>query len=334
MQSNHSIATPESILSEWFAPFDQVRIEKVTVTTGISGSQVWKVTHGERRYCLKSWPRRFNLSATHASKHRLLSHVREQDFTLTPVASVTLDGRTVVETKENLWDLTTWMPGDHYRRSKLKGEKLQRAMIALARFHTAAHRFKDSSESPSIRSSSALAQRIRICRSLSAEDLQVFERLIVTRRDDTFGNVLLQIVDNLKQALPIVLRQLEFATERPLPQQWCLRDAKYDHILFQDGEPSAIIDFGAATVDSVACDIARLVGSLLDVTAAVWQAAIEAYCSVSQLSQAELEAVPLFDRGGVVAAASNWLRWLVVEQRQFENREAVQSQLEWLANRL
>ena len=334
MQSNHSIATLKSILSEWFAAIDQVPIEMVTATTGISGSQVWKVSHDEEEYCLKKWPQPNYSPANHAAKHRLLLHVRENGFSFAPVASSDRRGHTVVERGNYLWDLTTWMKGAPYERRSLKGEALEKAMVMLAQFHIAAQSFTESNDSVSAKASVAMKQRHSFSQSLSSETLDLIELQIYSRPVDNFTEVLLRILSALKRTNPTVLSRLEHGANRPLPQQFCIRDAKYDHFLFQNGEASGVIDFGAAAVDSVACDIARLVGSLEDITPVDWQVSIDAYLSVRPLSLEELEAIPLFDLGGIVSAAANWLRWLGVERRQFENRRAVRSQLDWLANRL
>ncbi len=63
-------------------------------------------------------------------------------------------------------------------------------------------------------------------------------------------------------------------------------------------------------------------------------AAIEAYDACRPLSPDERRAIDCFDRGGTLAAAANWLRWLFVEERSISQAEAVQAQLVQLYGRL
>ncbi len=136
------------------------------------------------------------------------------------------------------------------------------------------------------------------------------------------------------RSLPTVLGELEQTADVPLTLQWCLRDVKCDHVLFAGEQVSGLIDFGAAAVDSVAGDVARLVGSLVGDAREDWPPALEAYHACRPLSPDERRAIDCFDRGGTLAAAANWLRWLFVEERSISQAEAVQSQLVWLCDRL
>ncbi len=143
-----------------------------------------------------------------------------------------------------------------------------------------------------------------------------------------------ELLAQLKRSLSTVLDELEQAADVSLPLQWCLRDVKCDHVLFAGERVSGLIDFGAAAVDSVAGDVARLVGSLVGDAREDWPPALEAYHACRQLSPDERRAIHCFDRGGTLAAAANWLRWLFVEERSISQAEAVQAQLVGLCDRL
>ncbi len=143
-----------------------------------------------------------------------------------------------------------------------------------------------------------------------------------------------EMLAQLERSLPTVLGELEPTVDVPLPLQWCLRDVKRDHLLFTGEQVSGLIDFGAAAVDSVAGDVARLVGSLVGDVREDWPPTLEAYDACRPLSPDERRAIDCFDRGGTLAAAANWMRWLFVEERSISHAEAVQAQLLQLRGRL
>ena len=108
----------------------------------------------------------------------------------------------------------------------------------------------------------------------------------------------------------------------------------HDHILFQADEVTGVIDFGAMRVDSIATDIARLMGSLVGDDADAWQAGLEAYESVRPLSGEERSLLATLDWANLILAAANWIRWLCLEGRRFEDEKAVQQRIEAILRRL
>lgn len=320
----------KTILNEWFERSEAVHVEPLDVGSGLSGSAVWKVSARPEQYCLKRWSTDHFAPERLLAQHQLLRHVREEGFHLAPIPLANRRGETVVQAAGHLWDLTTWMPGTSLTRQSLRGDSLRKALHFLARFHTAAQ----SLGTPTLASSPGLQQRVEIVRALREGELA--ELLAPLRNGEVRAHqlLLLQIAEHLERTIPVALNKLSSICKCPLPLQWCLRDVKYDHVLFEQGTPSGLIDYGAAAIESVAGDIARLIGSLNDVAETDWQLACECYCEVRPLSRDEQAAITLFDIGGVIGAAANWLRWLVVEGRQFTNQVGVEEQLTWLANRL
>ena len=330
MQSKLSITVLESILSEWLELREKTRVAPLAESTGLSGALIWKVSHGSEAFCLKRWPGSQFTIGTLGEVHAFMRHVNEYGFRLAPLPQTTRGGSTVVVAEGDLWDLTSWMPGEALSRQEMCDDALHAAIRVLAEFHAAASTYTP----PRVDVSPGLRQRLNILQSLGSvgidELIQSAEALTV----HPCRSVLNEIAKLLQRALPAVLSRLERGTPEPLPMQWCLRDVKYDHFLFEAGEPSGLIDFGAAAVDSVAGDLARLIGSLSGVERGDWSAALGVYQTCRPLTPAEVGAVRLFDEGGVLVAIANWLRWLAVERREFGNAEQIESQLDWLRNRL
>lgn len=116
--------------------------------------------------------------------------------------------------------------------------------------------------------------------------------------------------------------------------QPCLRDVWHDHILFVGDEVTGIIDPSACRSETVAGDIARLVGSLVGDDRRGWETALTAYQTVCRLSIDERAAVELFDRSGVLLSGMTWVQWIAMEGRPVDDRERVLARMTTILSRL
>ena len=92
-----------------------------------------------------------------------------------------------------------------------------------------------------------------------------------------------------------------------------VRDIHAEHVLFEGDNVSGIIDFGALRIDSVATDVARLLGSMVGDDEAGWQVGLAAYMSVRPLSDDERRLIKVFDESTVLMAGTNWLEWIYLD---------------------
>jgi homoserine kinase type II len=120
----------------------------------------------------------------------------------------------------------------------------------------------------------------------------------------------------------------------PVTQQPVIRDIWHDHVLFLDNAVTGIIDFGAMAVDTVAVDIARLLGSLADGNEQHWREGLRAYRELRPVSLTQQELLVTLDRTGVFAGGLVWLRWHYLENRTFENQPGVLARVDHFLNRL
>jgi homoserine kinase type II len=127
----------------------------------------------------------------------------------------------------------------------------------------------------------------------------------------------------LATAVPRALARLDSLKLISLPLQPCLRDIWHDHVLFTGNEVTGIIDFGAVDIDTPATDIARLLGSLAGDDLAAWEIGLDAYASVRPLSPNERQTATALDTSTTLLAGCNWIRWIYIENRTFENRTQV-----------
>ena len=121
---------------------------------------------------------------------------------------------------------------------------------------------------------------------------------------------------------------------RPLPLQFCLCDIWNDHVLFEGDEMTGLVDFGGVKLDHVAVDLARLLGSLAEDRAELRAVGLEAYSRIRPLSLEEEQLVFLLDETGVLVGLITWLKWLYVEDKQFDDLASAARRLQALVERV
>jgi homoserine kinase type II len=114
----------------------------------------------------------------------------------------------------------------------------------------------------------------------------------------------------------------------------CLRDVHREHVLFTGTLVSGIVDFGAVGIDTVACDLGRLLGSLVPDDAPRWNAAFAHYRQRGELSAQAEQLAWRFDATSVVIGALHWLEWIAIEQRVFADAAAAYHRWEQLVARM
>jgi Ser/Thr protein kinase RdoA (MazF antagonist) len=149
----------------------------------------------------------------------------------------------------------------------------------------------------------------------------------ITRRLDAVAawraGTLLRSVSNQRLAdavsrwmprVPELLRDVAF----PVRLQPCLRDVWHDHLLFEGDRLTGLVDYAAVGVDSVAADLARMLGSLVADDEEGWQVGLAAYREVTALTTEEERLSRRLDRTGVVVSLATWLRWTGEGRRWFD----------------
>jgi homoserine kinase type II len=105
-------------------------------------------------------------------------------------------------------------------------------------------------------------------------------------------------------------------------------------VLFTDDVVTGVIDFDALGIDSIATDLARLIGSLVEDNPGGWQTALEAYDALRPIHDREQRLIQVLDHCNVVISGLQWLHWIFLEQRTFENWKGVHGRLTDIHRRL
>ena len=128
--------------------------------------------------------------------------------------------------------------------------------------------------------------------------------------------------------------KLSAAMNIRVPLQPCIRDVWHDHVLFEGDKVSGLIDFGALKIETVAGDVARLLDSMAGDDLAAWQSGLTDYQAIRPLSRDELFLVSAFDESLALLSGMNWLDWIFLSGRVFEDLKQVISRLSTVMDRL
>ena len=74
--------------------------------------------------------------------------------------------------------------------------------------------------------------------------------------------------------------------------------------------------------------LSRLIGSLVEDNREQREIALAAYQAVRELSSVELQLIEVLDRAAILLSGFNWLRWIFVEDRTFDDWHAIQKRIE------
>jgi Ser/Thr protein kinase RdoA (MazF antagonist) len=321
-----------TVLAHYPGEFRPEQIEMLGAAGGFSGAVIWRVSPPDRVLCLKRWPAESPSVEGMQFIHAVLLHVARQGFGLAPAPCQDRRGQTFVTHREHLWELTPWLPGMADFRQNPQPSRLQAALRVLAEFHRAAATYPEyvlrTGRSPGVR------QRLQRVRRYAAGDLEQLGQCIVPEIWPDLCDRARQAVTRARFCLGPVKTLLETACDCELPLQPCIRDVWHDHVLFTGDRVTGLIDFGAMQIESIAADVARLLGSLARDDASLWRAGLAAYESIRPMHQAEKALVTAFDRSGILLGALNWVEWLYRERREFHAPDAVARRLDEVLTRL
>ncbi|HEY2837908.1 MAG TPA: phosphotransferase [Pirellulales bacterium] len=306
------------------------QVESLRSAGGFSGAQIWRLITPCGPLCLRCWP------AEHPTPERLefiqavLWHVTQEGFRPVPLPLETMTHHGYVRHEGRLWQLEPWLEGEHDHDTPTSAARLRSAMATLARFHRAAASFPldvdEACPSPGI------AERTQQFRELVERGHARLRKAVsdTPTPHDVAAWRLLHLFLLACPRVEMLLQQANFSA----PIQPCIRDVRRDSILFDGDVVSGLLDFGAMRGEHVSADVARLLGSLVEDDPVGWAIGLSAYASVRPLTEAEAMLITAFDASGVLLGGMNWLTWLYLEDRSFEDEAAVAARLDYFVRRL
>jgi Ser/Thr protein kinase RdoA (MazF antagonist) len=314
-----SLRDIQTIVRNYPPKFQPARIDPLGAAGGMSGAQFWRIESSARPLMLRQWPTEHPSPERLRFIHDVLFHAVAHGVPFVPAPIRTALGESFTQVGGHLFQLEPLLPGAaDYERSP-NSQKLRAAMIALAQFHVA------TSDFPTVQSQSgnvappAIAKRLSRLHDLNSNGTGHLAQAISPRILPELEPLAHQFLVTLPILIPRATRQLESLARNRVATQPCIRDIWHDHVLYTGDTVTGIIDFGALDIDTPATDIARLLGSLVGDEEQNWQIGIDAYSSVRPLSPVERQIAKALDHSGTILAGCNWLQWIYIDRRQFEN---------------
>lgn len=331
-----SLDSLSAVLRHWPLPPPE-RIEPLGNAGGFSGAALWRLTIGPAQFCLRQWPAGTSSERVEAIT-RVLRHVGscKQPLSFVPIPLLSRASRPFVVHEQRAWTLSPWMPGAAVARPTLP--QLRNAMQALALFHQAVADFPDHPRQAS-GSPATLAERRE---RLSQLDLAPIANTAIPPAWTALERHRAGALAFFREFQPKqLLARFLTAEQVPVPLQLCLRDIWSAHVLFTGETVTGLIDYDAVRVDSVALDLARLLGSYAGDDEALWEAGLSTYGETpAGLTTAERRLARIYDELAVILTPVQWLTWILLERRDFESAvvlprlDATLPRLEHLKHRL
>jgi Ser/Thr protein kinase RdoA (MazF antagonist) len=321
----------DEVLSHWPAAAGERRVVPLARSSqSYSDARLWRVEVEGRRYALRNWDRHDG-DWRQREVHNIQCHFASQMRGLVPALERKADGDTLLVTGNDrrgrggqYWELSRWLPGESIERREATPLQFRSAMRTLAELHLGGAR-------PIAEGLRAICPWIWNNRDQYAKrhrhPLRALSTAMNTRAREVASMVHATLcydrgwrrapaheTPTIVEAMELVnLAAIRYAPilapwpdiEMPLDVRH--GDAHLGNFLFTENEVTGVIDYGAADLDSQAADVGRLLGSLAGDDPQNRGTALDIYQSVRPLSELEVAAVDLFDRGGVIVAAHRWI---------------------------
>lgn len=319
-----------AILALYPAVLQPVKAEYLASAGGFSGARFWRIATHSGELCLRRWPPEHPSPERLAWIHSVLRHAAAHGFDRLPVPLTTCDGNSWVERGGALWELSPWMRGRADFSAAPTRERLRDALRSLAQFHRAVESFgpRQLGNSQSVRE--RWEQVARLC----SGEIRLLSAAVRSKPIEMLQEPAMRLLELFDRAAEPIARSLSEASTWQVPLGPCLRDIWHDHVFFGGDRVTGFVDFGTMRVDSVAGDIARLLGSLAGDDLQSWRDGVSAYETVRPLNETERSMIPVFDHSGTLLAGTNWLDWIYRQQRQFGDLSRVRERLAGIVNRL
>ena len=325
---------------------------------GLSGARLWRFESARGPIVARLWPEEGPSPSALRVIHGWLAATSDLGFV--PIPLPTIDGRSFVESGGRIWELAPWMPGKPCLANEpdLPGatgsvlrpradragslargrstepaapevprpvDLVRAAFRGLAAFHTQLASGRTRGNSP------GLIARSEEIPSLMAGEFDSIRLAIDRRAADSLAPVARRWLDLARSLAPRMLDTIRQASTLVLNIQPCLRDARPDHFLFVGDRMTGLVDFGAMGRESVAADLARLVGECPGIDR---EAALDSYRSIRPIEADEWAAIEAFERANALLGAGRWVRWHFVDGRVFDDPGTVERGLKRGVDRL
>ncbi len=291
---------------------------------GFSGARLWRIDSDRGDFCLRRWPK--NSAVNLAAIHQTLLVAHQAGL---PVAApiLGLGQQTItLDAEQASWELAYWMPGSADFNLRPSRVRLEDAVKTLSQFHTVTTVREVLGPSPGLQS------RFKLMKG--APQMSELIRQAIAGSPSQIAPMAVGLLPRLERYFKPLTHRLGNVVDRPWRLVNAIRDIHHDHVFFSGDQLSGIVDFGAMKTEARCFDLARLVGSLKMDGECPWAEAFQIYSALQEFDPGETDLIRLVHECNLVLGSLNWLSWIFVESRQFEDWSAVQARIEQLSEQL
>ena len=282
---------------------------------GVSGSDLWRVETLDGPLMLRAWPIDGPARERINQIHRWLVPLRRFAWVAAPLAN--LQGETVRDLAGRAWEITAFLPGRADLDQPPTRSHLALMFENLARVHLQLDPVPERGASPGL-----LARHEELTRLTRGEFAQLATAIRAAPLDEIRW-LADRWLERATETAPAIRARLELATRASFDLQVVLRDVRPDHFLFEGDRLTGLVDFGAMGVDTIATDLARLLGETVGSSVEQRQVALAAYEILRPIAEAERAALGDFEAANAALGGTRWVRWHFVERRAFADPRAV-----------
>jgi len=339
----------------WFRPLQEqtgsgLWLPGATIRTdmheksGVSGD----LDTSPSRWCLRCWPQAEPTAQRLRWIHRQLELVAdfspqillplrrrspaEQENGIRAAGEVQANKDRFVLSQGRLWQMEPWASGTNDYHASPGPERLASVTQSLAVLHRvwweqAVQQTRvDGNGSPysSPGASPGLVNRWNQAESLLDVAPQILHESLAALTQlefdspsevDSWQDLILELQTSWNLRKTELVQCLALGARHPLPLGPVLADIWSDHLFFTGPQLSAIIDYGAVRIDSVAADLSRVLSSLCGADRGQREQALASYETERTLEPHERAAIEVFDLSSQLLGPLHWLRWIFLEHR-------------------
>lgn len=300
---------------QFLKPADKSLVENVSlcrVSEGLSGAVVHRCTTNGGVFALKRWP-----AGTSAQRIDEVHHVQRfvgNSLSIVPPLVPWREAQTRLTFGNSHFECSRWLAGLAFDDAiDDVAAAVHRGAAAIGQFHrSAAALGSEIAIAPAViqrwKRLGELKERLPVA-LLRSQTLTGSLRLVADRFNQTWRQLHDQSVSRLRPWI-----------SRPVPVQWVLRDVHREHILFEGGRVTAVVDFDAVKRDTVVSDLSRWVGSFREFAVdpkTLWSQAFSGYQASSAISPCEQELASAIEEASGFIYLANWVVWVACEDRDF-----------------
>jgi homoserine kinase type II len=308
------LTTLSPVLSRYPSRFQPISsVEALGGAGGLSGALLWRYQSQAGPMLIRAWPE----GRTRESVESVHGWLRaaDLDFLALPVAAS--DGGTVATCAGRLWQVEPWMSGKPDLADLPSVGHVDAAFSGLAVLHGRLAVQATEGTSPGI------AAAARETEALLESGFDRIESALGRFLADELHPVARRWLSLARTLAPGFLPRLRDAARLRVALQPCLRDARPEHFLFEGDRLTGLVDYGAMGIETVAADLARLMGEWMGGHEPLRASAMSCYESVRACGESERALVTAFESAADLLIGAHWLRWYLLEHRRFEDPQSV-----------